>query len=253
MSDVKQADDVMTLEDLFLSRDFGKPLAVTAPAENEMLFGAAPPRSPLVPLVAAPTAAHNSTTHRRRQMFAAVSGLAAVVLVGVAIAGAVTGKTKGGNSSVHAGGATTTTGNGTSVGKTGKGKTKTPTTVTPPLPGSTVGGGSGINLADESSGGSVVTSGDTISITVTKGKPGGSPTVTVTSNPPPPTGSSGGSSGGVLTPVVSLLGHVVTTAGTTVYTASVGLEGTLPGLSPVTGLVGSLGNGLTGLGDSLIA
>jgi hypothetical protein len=251
MSDVKQADDVMTLEDLFLSRDFGKPLAVTAPAENDTLFGAAPPRSPLVPLVAAPTAAHNSTTHRRRQMFAAVSGLAAVVLVGVAIAGAITGKPKAGNGTTQASGGTTTTpGTGTSVVKPPV-KTKTPTNVIPTTPGS--GGSSGINLADESSGGPVSTSGDTISITVTGGKSGGSPTVTVKSNPPPPSGSSGGSSGGVLTPVVSLLGHVVTTAGTTVYTASVGLEGTLPGLSPVTGLVGSLGNGLTGLGDSLIA
>jgi hypothetical protein len=55
----------------------------------------------------------------------------------------------------------------------------------------------------------------------------------------------------VLTPVVVLVGHAVTTVGATVITASTGLTVTLPPLSPVTGLVGNVGGTLAGFGNML--
>jgi hypothetical protein len=54
-----------------------------------------------------------------------------------------------------------------------------------------------------------------------------------------------------LTPVVALVGHAVGTVGNTAVTASQGLTVTLPAITPVTGLVGSLGGSLSGLGTML--
>jgi hypothetical protein len=78
MSQEKTTDRVISLEELFLSQEFGQqPGGGTAPA------------GPLVPLV--PTEAeaprHASTTHRRRHAFAALSGTAAALLVGLGLIG----------------------------------------------------------------------------------------------------------------------------------------------------------------------
>jgi hypothetical protein len=50
---------------------------------------------------------------------------------------------------------------------------------------------------------------------------------------------------------VTLVGHAVSTVGNTAITAGQGLGVTLPGITPVTGLVGSLGGTLSNLGTSL--
>src|SRR5580704_17663593 len=97
MSEVDQIDNVMTLEDLFLSDQFGKP-AAAAPSVliDEALFRDAPLRAPLVPLAAYPMTSgmHASTTHlRRNRSFAAVSGVAAALLLAVGFISSP-GKTK---------------------------------------------------------------------------------------------------------------------------------------------------------------
>jgi hypothetical protein len=78
MSQEKQIDQVIGLEELFLSQEFGQtPGGGTAPA------------GPLVPLVptASGAAGHASTTHRRRNAFAALSGTAAALLVALGLIG----------------------------------------------------------------------------------------------------------------------------------------------------------------------
>ena len=68
MSQEKPTDQVIGLEELFLSQEFGQTSSgATAPAG---------PRVPLVP-TASEAAGHASTTHRRRNAFAALSGTAA--------------------------------------------------------------------------------------------------------------------------------------------------------------------------------
>jgi len=76
MSQETTTDRVISLEQLFLSQEFGqKPGGGTAPA------------GPLVPLVptASEAAGHASTTHRRRNAFAALSGTAAALLVALGL------------------------------------------------------------------------------------------------------------------------------------------------------------------------
>jgi hypothetical protein len=78
MSQEKQIDQVIGLEELFLSQEFGQtPGGGTAPA------------GPLVPLVptASEAAGHVSTTHRRRNAVAALSGTAAALLVALGLIG----------------------------------------------------------------------------------------------------------------------------------------------------------------------
>jgi len=78
MSQENPTDQVSGLEELFLSQEFGQtPSGGTAPA------------GPLVPLVptASEAAGHASTTHRRRNAFAALSGTAAALLVALGLVG----------------------------------------------------------------------------------------------------------------------------------------------------------------------
>jgi hypothetical protein len=78
MSQEKTTDRVIGLEELFLSQEFGQtPGGGTAPAG---------PRVPLVP-TASEAAGHASTTHRRRNAFAALSGTAAALLVALGLIG----------------------------------------------------------------------------------------------------------------------------------------------------------------------
>jgi hypothetical protein len=249
MSEVRDAENITTLEELFRSREFGRPVAQVAPARNDTLFGGTSPRAPLVPLAAGPSADHLTTTHLRQQsqsrnrLFATVSGVAAAVLIAV---GFVTGIGKpGSKAQLHSATPPTT-------------PTTTPKPVKPnpikPVPGTNTNPGSAA-LASGSGRSSVRTD-----ATLTDVMPPTSPIgPSGPQKPPPsaPTGPTGpaptGTSGSLLTPVVNLVGHLVTTVGTTVNTAGTGLSGTLPVLTPVTsGVVGGLGNVLTGLGDSLI-
>ena len=218
----------------------------------------APLRGPLVPSVAASgsgAVGHDTTSHlrRNRTIFAAVSGAAAVLLIAVGVAAqpGSTPKSSGtsGTSSEAIGvvGATVGSARGTQPPPQPQVTDHNPGTTT----GGTTGGGVVIGLA---------------SFTPTTGaSKGNKPTTTGgqsgTQSTTPHTGGTGGGtspgtgtgtgSGGLLTPVTQLLGHVVTTVGTTASTAAVGLTVTLPGLAPVTGAVSSVGGLLSQLGDSV--
>jgi hypothetical protein len=244
MSEVDQIDNVMTLEDLFLSDQFGKP-AAAAPSVliDEALFRDAPLRAPLVPLAAYPMTSgmHASTTHlRRNRSFAAVSGVAAALLLAVGFISSP-GKTK--NTGEQAAGPTTTptSPKGTQV-------TPPPTQTGPGVTSANSSGTSGINLTSARVGGGSAQG--AAAVLATKTSTSTSPPVvtkpTTTVAPTAPAGT-------VLSPVVHLVGQVVSTTGNTVTGVAGTLTTALPVAAPVTNLVGGLGGTLSGLGNSLIA
>jgi hypothetical protein len=67
----------------------------------------------------------------------------------------------------------------------------------------------------------------------------------------PPSGPSPGGAGGVLTPVFVTAGSTVSAVGSTVTAASNDLAQAVPAVSPVTGLLGNVGATVTNLGQSL--
>jgi hypothetical protein len=255
MSDQKEYQDVLSLEDLFLSHEFGRPRVVSDPTLDDTLFGSVPPRGPLVPMAA--TAAvgivgHSTTTHHQRQTrrraMAVLSGAVAALLAAIG-AGALAGHPTQAPSNVAIGNLKlggpspfqVPTGHGnpatTGLGSGGL------------LPG---GGGSGAELAAFNAGThtTTVTTGPTVIVVITKppGTTGGGGSPTAPGQPAPAT-SGGGSD--LLTSVVVLVGHVVSTTGSTVTVATDGLGNALPPLSGVTGLLGNLGGTVTGLGNTL--
>ncbi|HWE66177.1 MAG TPA: hypothetical protein VG298_05990 [Acidimicrobiales bacterium] len=265
MSEVEQVDNVMSLEDLFLSHEFGKTAVdASAAVREDTLFGGTTPRAPLVPLASAPTASigrvtgHVSTTHiRRNRTIAAVSGIAAALLVAV---GLITNTGKPTSSGEHSIGPTT-------IPNPGGGGNSTPPVTTPPTgssttPGGTAGSTSGSQLASSSGRGSTVHDATGVGatatvvdvITPTGGNGGGAPVTSPTSTTTPgsPTTPATPQAKTILTPVVQLLGQVVQTTGNTVTGASTTLGGVLPPLAPVTSLLGGLGSTVSGLGTSLI-
>jgi hypothetical protein len=252
MSDQRETG-VLSLEDLFLSREFGKPRAATL-ASTETLFGNGSSRGPLVPLTAgaASSFGHLTTTHlrRNRSLFAAVSGAAAALLVAVGVLAQTHAPTKQNGLAAGVGG----------TGTAGTGTPPVPTTFPLPNPvtsttstSGTVAPGGAVGLAAFVSG----SGGPVVSVHTSVPKPVTNPS---TINPINPTGPTPGkpatptpapTSGNVLTPVVTLVGHAVTTVGATATVASSGLGVTLPPITPLTHLVGSLGGTLSNLGDSL--
>ncbi|HEY1831303.1 MAG TPA: hypothetical protein VGG38_13780 [Acidimicrobiales bacterium] len=251
-------DAALSLEDVFLSREFGRPRnGSTAAAPEQSLFGSASPRGPLVPL--AGTAAyggllvgHDTTTHLRRNWaVAAVGGVAAALLVTV---GVLANSHNPGRVHFATGTTTPPTSGGAKHHKGSGTSTTTPTTVISP---SNTGGGN-VATSGTTAGATINLTGFTSPGTKSPKSVGTKPVLTkpvlpvttITGTSPTPTPSST-APGGVLAPVTSLLGRTVSTLGNTVSTAGTGLGATLPGLSPVTGTVGSLGGLLTGLGNSL--
>jgi hypothetical protein len=247
MSEVKQAENVMSLEDLFLSHEFGKQrVAVATPFPEDTLFGVATVTAPLVPMVAAPMAGHLSTTHlRRNRMIAAASGVAAALLFGVAVFAQTGNSAKTGG--VQASGSTTTTPIGGRSTGNHHGTGITPAS-NPNPPSGTTGGGTVGNLVSylSAGGGSGNAQPGTTGGTTGSGG-GGKPTA----GNPSPTAPSSPSSPDLLSGVVDLVGNVVTVASNTVSGTSTTLGSTLPLIAPVTGVTGDVGSTLTGLGDML--
>jgi hypothetical protein len=254
MSEVKEYENVMTLEDLFLSHEFGKTAVATPSAVQEKtLFGGTPPRPLMVPRVVAPAAVggHASTTHlRRNRMVATVSGVAAALLIAV---GLVSGTGKAGKSGVQTASPPTSTpsGNGKGgSGQSGGGISTNPGSGTNPTGGQGSGGNSGEALgrhSAETTGTAAVLADETVP---TPGGGGGH------TGPPPvktaPETTQTAPPADVLKPVVQLVGQVVVTTGNTVSGVSTTLGTALPPITPVTSLVGSVGGTLSGLGDGLI-
>jgi hypothetical protein len=251
----REVQAALSLEDLFLSNEFGRPRNGSAVAAGaSTLFRSAPLRGPLVPRAATSVSGlvgHDTTSQlRRNRAFAAVSGVAAALLVVVGIVTHASAPSS--NLGTAAIGQKTT--QITVPNHPGTAPVTTPTGGVPVPPvgvGSGTGGGTNIGLAAFNGGtGSIATR------TII-----GTPGVVTVSPPPKSTGTTAtnpakpaptpAAPGGALAPVVTLVGHAVTTVGNTATTLGSGLGVTLPGLSPVTDVVGSLGGGLSSLGDML--
>jgi hypothetical protein len=229
MSQEKATDQVIGLEELFLSQEFGqKPGGGTAPA------------GPLVPLVptASEAARHASITHRRRNAFAALSGTAAALLVALGVIGGPGRPT----SVIHSASPSTPSGRGG------------------PSPG--FGRGAGIS-ADTSAGstrltGTAPSRGTSVSVAdlttatpagVTPPQPGatGLPAGRVVpAGSWPGTGSTSPSpspSGDPLAPVTSPVGSVVPGAGTAVSGLVTTITTGLPAATPLPVTAGPPGGG----------
>jgi len=246
MSEQKTEHNVTSLEDLFLSQEFGKPrIGIDATGPESTLFGGVSPRGPLVPMAGSTAVGHGSTTHlRRNRSFAAMSGAAAALLIAVGLAGSLGNTPKPG---LHSALSTTPTTTPNQTNGNGPSGSQLPTT----SPAS--GAAAPVQLASFSvtgSGGSAthgsVVAPATNAATVTHG---GAPSTKPTPTPPVSTAPAPG----VLTPVVSLVGHVVSTTGGAVTGLSSSVGTTLPAAAPVTNIVGAVGGTLIDLGDMLSA
>jgi hypothetical protein len=252
MSEVDQIDNVMTLEDLFLSAEFGKTVVDTPASAVEPLFLETSLGAPLLPLASfhLATGTHGTTTHmRRNRAFATASGVAAALLLAVGLISS-TGKPSNSGSQTAVNKTTTTT-----TPKSSKSSGHPKSNVGPTgrnVPGS---GGSTPGQALGPTGGSshVVTTAYTVGGTGGGTVGGGTPgTPTKTPTPSNPAPSTTGTSGSVLSPVITLVGQVVVTTGNTVTGVGSTLTTALPPLAPVTNIVSGLGGTLSDLGNNLV-
>jgi hypothetical protein len=244
MSEVDQIDNVMTLEDLFLSAEFGKTVVEESAPALEPLFWETSPGAPLLPLAAFPstTGTHGTTTHmRRNRAFATASGVAAVLLVAVGLF-STTGKPKTQGTDAIQPTTTTTTpvigGGGLPIAP--------PTTPSKQTTGGDGIGPAAINLA------ALTTGGGSGPKTGPIGPSPVGPIVTTPTTVKPSTPSATAPSGTILSPVVSVLGQVVQGTGNTVAGLGGTLTTALPPLTPVTSIVSGLGGTLSLLGNNLI-
>jgi hypothetical protein len=270
----QDAVEFVSLEDLFLSREFGQTLGgehLSGSEAERTLFGGPSPRAPLVPMVplaGTPGAsgsglAHGTTTHvRRNRALAAMTGAAAALLLAVGLAaslGHVPKKSLGTNALI----APPTTIPGAKV--TGQKPPGSGTVVPPTSPSSgnptaqltgnggglgagnsthgvstaaLVTGGHGNGNGNGSGGGNGSGSGNGSGT----GSGGGTTSPPPSSPPPTPSGGTG---------VVALVGSVVTTAGTTVNGLSNDVSTSVPALTPVGNLGDSVGGTVVDLGDML--
>ena len=286
MSDQRRAGDVVTLEEIFGSRDFGRrptrwdsgPVATVEPADPPHLeqlflsdlFGhpeaiAAPlpfrvtsitaPVAPPVLVVLSGRGDAEREFTRSRGAIGAVSGVAAAALV---LAGMASGTgSPSGQPTVSAEG-------------------KHPGHAPPAGPAGSLSAPGGV--ATQPNTASVATTGQPPAVT---GSPAGAPPVAqlasattpataavVVAVPPPtpvgvapsppapgggtsPSGTSPGGGGSALTPVFVTVGTTVSTVGSTVTAASNDLAQAAPAASPVTGLLGAVGTTVTNLGRSV--
>jgi hypothetical protein len=226
MSQEKATDQVIGLEELFLSQEFGQTLS-----------GGTAPAGPLVPLVptASEAAGHASTTHRRRNAFAALSGTAAALLVALGVIGGPGRPTP----VIHSASPVTPSGRGGPSPGFGRGAGISADTSAGSAPGSATPFGSGSTRLTVTSRGTPVSLADLTTSTpggVTSPQPGatGFPTGRVTqpgsgpgtaSTPPAP-------SGDPLAPVTSSVGSVVPGAGTAVSGLVTTITTGLPAATP---------------------
>ena len=281
MSDKQEAGVITDLEEVFLSREFGRApiqrIAVGGTAEplDDRPAGAGSPREETGRLLALPSlkptvaAGEDGAVPRgnlQHRAIAAVSGVAAAALV---VAGLVSGGGHPGHPVVSAQGkgsnagspqGSVATGPSTSAGSLG------PTAGTV---GST--GAPATTVADVTGTGSpppvIVEVPAGTSVTVVTSPPATGGTSTSTSGGSGGTGSgsggtgSGGSpapappttsgSGDPLAPVVVAVGSTVTTLGSTVTSTASEIGSVVPALSPVTSLLDSAGVTVTSAGQSL--
>jgi hypothetical protein len=285
MSDQRRAGDVISLEEIFQSREFGRrptqydgpPVATVESTDPPLLeqvflselFGhpealavtAAPSLLPTDPLVTAPTLvllsgrgdAERDFT-RARGAIGAVSGVAAAALV---VAGMTSGTgSPSGQPTVsaegHHPGHVSPPGDGSSLPGSG-GVATSPSGPVPFVgqPPVATGGSAGRTQAAQLASATTPAS---PALVVEMPPPA---TVSVAPSPPAPgggtapSGTSPGGGGSVLTPVLATVGNTVSTVGSTVTAASNDLALAVPAASPVTGLLSNVGTTVTNLGQSV--
>jgi hypothetical protein len=288
MSDQRRIDAVISLEEIFRSREFGRrptrwqspPVAtveMTEPPQLEQVFlselfghsealfptpsSGVTPRTPSTErpiLVVLPGGGDaERDLWRYRGAIGAVSGVAAAALV-------VAGMTSGTGSR--------------SEQPTVSAEGKPPGHATPPSGGAVAGPG-GVATPPNASGqptgqpprATGGSAGGTPIAQLTSATTPATPAVVVQVPPPtrvevppappaspptpgggtPPSGPAPGGAGGVLTPVFVTAGNTVSAVGSTVTAASNDLAQAAPPVSPVTGLLGNVGGTVTNLGQSV--
>jgi hypothetical protein len=282
MSDQEKAGVITSLEEVFLSREFGRSPSRGMPPLGGAYEPAEPPQleevflserfghpeavaattavfvAPTPALAALPGRIGTERDSARYRAIAALSGVAAaaLVVVGVASGGGQTAKTP----TVSAQGA----GGSNPPGPTGGSPEGTP----PPGSGGT--GQDTTPAGTAASGGATGTPVAQLASVTTPSSPqvivevpAGTTvevvtTTTTTTTPPPPPGSGGtpptvpSGGGSVLTPLVVVVGNTVSTVGATVTATSTDLGNALPVASPLTGLLGNLGATVASLGRSVV-
>jgi hypothetical protein len=286
MSDQRRAGDVISLEEIFQSREFGRrptqydgpPVATVESTDPPLLeqvflselFGhpealAATPTPSLLPTdspVMTPTlvllSGHGDAGRdftRARGAIGAVSGVAAAALV---VAGLTSGTgSPSGQPTIsaegHHPGQGSPSGGGGSL--PGPGGVATSPSAPAPLVGQppvATGGsaGGGTQVAQPTSATTPATAALVVEV------PPPAPVSVAPSPPAPaggtaPSGPSPGGGGSVLTPVFVTVGNTVSTVGSTVTAASNDLAPAVPAASPVTGLLSNVGATVTNLGQSV--
>jgi hypothetical protein len=246
------------LEEVFLSEAFGHPEAVTA-----VTPGLARPPLAVVAGSGEDGRAERDTT--RYRAIAAVSGVAAAALVvaGIAVGSGPSSKSPTQSAQGKQPGGTST---GPTGGAPGPAGAPTPNSSggTPApggAPAATFASGGGNPTAELTSATTPAPASPTVVVEV---PPGTTVEVVPTAPPAGPGGGAGGSGGSggtppgtstgggsVLTPLLVVVGDTVATVGTTVTSASGGLGTALPVISPVTGVLGSLGVTVSDLGHAV--
>ena len=241
-----EPSDPPQLEQVFLSEFFGHPEAITARTASAATVTA--PTAPPTLVILTGRGDAERDFMRYRGAIGAASGVAAAALVvaGVASTGRLSQAPTVSAQGQHPGHSSRPPGGGSQPGPGGV--TTQPSTSGPGTsPTTQPVSGSGPIPAQLAS----VTPPTTAAVTVAV--PPSSP-VGVVPPPPPPGGGTAPSppgGGNVLTPVLNTVGNTVSTVGTTVTAASNGLGQALPALSPVTGLVGNVGSTVATLGQSI--
>jgi hypothetical protein len=248
-----EAVDPPHLEEVFLSELFGHPEAIAAAAPSHIGRTGAPVERPILVLLRGGEDPERDVT-RYRSAIGAVSGVAAAALVVAGISSAPGSRSE--QPTISALG--DHPGHGSAPG--GPGPLPAPgVAATPPnAPGTNTG------PVSAATGGS---SGTGPVAQLTAATTPATPTVAVTAPPPapvevvpsppapgggtPPPGPSPGGGGSVLTPVFTAVGNTVSTVGTTVTAASNALAHAVPAASPVTGLLANVGATVTSLGSSV--
>lgn len=243
-----EATEPPHLEEVFLSEFFGHPEAIAVPAATGAMPAVPPAAGPgLVLLSGGRDAARDFT--RYRGAIGAVSGVAAAALV---VAGMTSGPgSRSEQPTVSAEGQPP--GHGSAPGGEGplpaSGGVATPPNGSGPgtgRPATATGGSPFAQLASASA--------PAPAAVLVPAPPPPTPVAVVPSPPAPPGGTSpsGPSPGGsVLTPVLAAAGHTVSAVGSTVTAASNDLAQAVPPASPVTGLLSTVGATVTSLGSSV--
>jgi translation initiation factor IF-2 len=250
-----EAADPPQLEEVFLSELFGHPEAIAAAAPSHIGRTGAPVERPTLVLLRGGEDTERDVT-RYRGAIGAVSGVAAAALVVAGMSSAPGSRSE--QPTISALGEHP--GHGSAPGGGGQRPAPGGAATQPNAPGA----GANTGPVSAATGGS---SGAGPMAQLVAATTPATPAVTVTAPPPAPVevvppppapgggtpapGPSPGGGGSVLTPAFAAVGNTVSTVGATVTAASNDLAHAVPAASPVTGLLANVGATVTSLGSSV--